>query len=206
MGYPIVNNSICELSFEGLLDGQQTISTFHYRVNDATSVTDGAAVLAEFISATRVAGKLFPSYQAICSDQLTNLQIWAQLVYPVRFRYTTDGTPSESGAQDLLAFPPNVQASITRAAEKAGRKYVSHLSVPSVPITAIESGMLSVAYMDDMQPLVAAITEPYVLAGGVTFTPVIYHRNQNPSFDDLVLAFVQPTSRVIRRRTVGLGS
>ncbi len=206
MAYPIINGSIVEITFEGLLDGQQTMSLYHYKLTGTSGVTDGAAVLQLFIGQLREAGGLFPTYQDMCSDALTELQIYAQLVFPVRYRYTTDGQPSESGSVDSLAFPPNVQASITRAAEKSGRQYISHLSVPAIPILAIESGMMTAGFKEDMQAHCDQVVTPIVLIGGAEAQPVIWHRHAIPTDDPIVLAFPQNTSRVIRRRTVGLGS
>lgn len=206
MAYPIVNQSICEVSFEGRLNGQQTISLFHYVVTDSTYITDGQAALEEFIQLLREAGGLFDNYRIPLSTELQGLNIYAQLVYPVRYRYTTDGQPDTTGDAPGGSYPPNVQASITRAAEKSGRKYISHLALPGIPMDAIDNGLIDPLFTASMNGLCDSIVQEHVLAGGATFTPCIWHRTSTPNHDQIVLAFPQPTSRVMRRRTVGLGS
>jgi hypothetical protein len=198
-------NDIVEISIEGKINDQQTISTFHYRVGSISGAFPMFGQLAAFLTALRADDKLFNSYQHVTSDQLDRLNMYAQVIYPIRYRYTNDEAPDETGAVDSLAFPPNVQASITRAAERAGRRYVSHLAVPAVPIGAIVDGKVTDAYKLDLLSLANEMVASYVLPSGAELNPVIFHPQFSPIFDQITFAFPQTTSRVQRRRTVGLG-
>lgn len=206
MAYPIVNDSVVEITFEGRHQQQQTMSLFHYRVSGTTGVTDGEELIRNFITELRGADELFAIYSTILSTELRDLNVYGQLVYPVRYRYTSDGAPDVTGDTPGGAFPPNVQAAITRAAEKAGRKYISHLSLPALPLDSITDGKITNVFKANMEALCEVIPKVYVMPGGVEFTPVIWHRTSTPNDDPITFAFPQDTSRVMRRRTVGLGS
>jgi len=199
-------NDIVLVTFEGKLDGQQILSGFHYRV----SQTDGSfpmfEELDEFIGRIRAPNKLFQLYQNIITDNLVDLQVYAQVIYPIRYRYTNAGEDTQTGAQDSICYPANVQASITRAAERAGRRYVSHLALPSIPIGAVENSLLTAGFLEDMNLLAVEMTKSVVLPTGAVLDPVIFHPKFDPVYSNIMLAFPQPTSRVMRRRTVGLGS
>lgn len=200
------NNDVVEVTFEGKVFGQQTISTFFYKVNGVTVGIPIFTELSNFIGKIRAPGKLFQKYQNVTTDGLEDLNVYAQVVYPIRYRYTNDGELTQTGAVEEETMPPNVQASITRVAERAGQRYTSHLAVPAVPRTASIAGLLLTGYMTDLQALADEVIATIVLDSGVEMTPCIFHPQYTPVYEPLFLAFPQETIRVMRRRTVGLGS
>jgi len=196
---------IVEITFEGKLDGQQTISTFHYAPQGIGGAFEIFSELSNFLERIRGAGKLYPAYRDIVSDQLTNLNVYAQVIYPIRYRYTNDGWADETGGVDALSMPCNVQGSITRTAERAGQRYTSHLALPALPVTAVENSFLTVDYLGDMSALAEQIKATIVLASGTEMRPCIFHPQFDPVKEWIKFTFPQATSRVQRRRTVGLG-
>jgi hypothetical protein len=198
-------NDIIEVVIEGRLDGQQTISTFHYRIASLDGAHPMMSELENLIGKLRAPNKLWEKYQNVTSDQLNHLNMYAQVIYPIRYRYTNAAEADQTGGVDSSAFPANVQASITRASERAGRAYVSHLAVPGVPIGALEVSQVTVDYKEALNELAEVMLQSVVLTSGTQLNPIIFHKELSPNYSDLVVAFAQDTSRVSRRRTVGLG-
>ena len=151
-------------------------------------------------------GSLFEQYILMASEQLIDVQMYAQVVYPIRYRYTDGGAALTTGEEAVLAFPANVQGSITRAAERAGRRYVGHLAVPAIPVDKLENSLMTPAWLAQASVLAERITQTVVLADGTEMVPCLFNKATDPVWEPITFAFPQPTSRVMRRRTVGLGS
>ena len=199
-------NDVVLVTIEGKLDGQQTISTFYYKTRGVTAATPMFTALTDFITKLRGAGKLMEQYLVCVSEQMVDIQMYAQVVYPIRYRYTDGGFPLVTGQYETLSLPANVQASITRAAERAGRKYVGHLSLPGIPIEAVENSEITADYLLKMDTLAEKVLQTIVLADGTEMVPCLFNKVNDPVWVPITFAFPQTTSRVIRRRTVGLGS
>jgi len=199
-------NDVVEVVIEGKLDGQQIISTFFYKTKDVTAATPMFTALDGFLTKLREVGHLFEQYLLCVSEQLIDINMYAQVVYPIRYRYTDGGFAMVTGQFEELSYPANVQASITRANERAGRSYVGHLAVPAVPITQIENSLIVDDYFDKLGVLSERMAQTIVLADGTEMVPSLFNKNNAPVTVPITFVFPQRTSRVIRRRTVGLGS
>lgn len=199
-------NSRVLVTFVGTLCQQRIMSTFLYKVTSAAVETAQDVVFTAFDAELGKAGNLRPAYLAACPSNYTLNEIWYQQVAPIRFRrYTTlHGRP---GLFSAVGQAANMSASVTRCGELSGRKYVGGVRIPiGTTADAVANGLLTAPQLAALQQVVNTIKLNVLPAApAYTFQPQA-GVNANP-MDSVPVwdAFYQLTSRVMRRRTVGLG-
>lgn len=190
----------------GRLCGQRTMNTFLYRVSAATAGNDmGSSFVALHAELTK-AGALWSALNAACPSNWTFEEAWYQVVAPARFRKGVSLVASQGGWQSA-AQTANVHIAITRVGEQAKRKYVGGIRVPMATDAATSAdGVPTPAFYTVVQALVNAMKLTVITVNPqVTFIPQVgAPRDANQSID-LYDAFYQRSTRVNRRRTVGLG-
>lgn len=205
MGLPV--NSIVQISYEMRMYNQRMLTTLHYRVAVPSStiiIADEMEDLAERFR-TNGANDIFTAFAKVIPIQVSIQNVVAQPIYPVRYRRVVldiSGTGQGEGST-----VPNVQAALTFYTIFSGRNQVGGVRIPAPPVEA-EQGVWNVLYKNFLNDLADKLTTfVSVTAGGGSYTPVVYHRspNANPKYTDLAGGFAQDTSRVMRRRTVGVG-
>lgn len=200
-------NAIIEVSYRGKLLGQQVINTFHYRVATPSGNPSVSGEMEQLIPRFTSLGPLdnLTAYRGACTESYQIEQCVLQPIFPTRFRRLV-ATLTTQGVVDPTEVS-NVQAAITFVTAKAGRSQIGGVRIPSSPQLAI-AGSWQGPYVNSLGACGQAFSETVAaVAGGGFYTPVIYHRgaNANPKFDDIEDYIVQRTTRVIRRRTVGVG-
>lgn len=209
MAYQAVSNGIYLVTLLGRLCGQRTMTTFQYRVGnalqDATVQDVYVALSAHFRKTDGIIDKL----KVCCPLNWTLEEQWYQQVAPVRIRKLVEQLKTGAGTQ-FNATVPNLSASITRFGEIADRTARGGIRVP-VDAQASENGMLTFAMKGFLTALAQAMLE--VVDASLTvgllvpciWTPIKMPDKPIATLHDLYGTAVEPTSRVMRRRTVGLG-
>jgi len=207
VAYGIAAGSIMAVSAVGKMNGQETITTVHYRYANLTgTIPDGRAAIIYVLTQIRMAGGWFEKYLACISGAVTGIQLYGQWITNTRYAYATDGVAAASGDLAATVMPQNVAMVVTRRGDLADRKNISTLHLPGVPASEVAAGVLSLDQQIALNDFANASIQPFVLTGGQELYPCAFNRN-DPSFSRILTeSFAQQTVRVMRRRTVGLGS
>jgi len=196
---------IVQISLRGRHAGQRILSIFHYQTlvaSSAPSTEDALLLVAQQFDA----GTNNPTLAMLaCLPATYTLEsVRAQRVYPVRSIYV-DAASGLPGLTDGNTSP-NWAVAITRRGPNGGRKYVSTLRLG--PITADDQffGLLSPAFKEKLEVVATRMKQVYSLSlDGWEARPIIYNKSTPGLSLGIVATTVQPETRVMRRRTVGLG-
>jgi len=190
----------------GVLLGQRTINTYLYRISAVTGSPDYTTLMNALFSSLSGSGQLIPTHIACMPSNWFRSYCWLQIISPLRFR-KVEKPLSGSGTAVGVAYTANVQASITRVGEVAGRKYIGGVRMPlGTDVDATDGGLIVAAQKLLLQNHAAAMQLNIITSGTVaTFIPQCGLPKGTGLSADMHDAFVQDTARVIRRRTVGQG-
>jgi len=131
-----------------------------------------------------------------------------QWIYPVRYTATFTNDTAGSGTIVDIPLPQNVASTMTKKAVIAGRSSIGSLHFAGLANESADNGFLTPARIVAMTSIGNDLIVPLdtgVIPNTTLLRPVIYHKalpDLSQPFTDFI---VQPTVRVMRRRTVGLG-
>lgn len=207
MAYGIAAGSIMAVSAVGTMNGQETITTVHYRYANLTgTIPDGRAAIMTVLAAIRLPDGWFSKYLDCMSSTVKNVQLYGQWITNTRYAYATDGEPALDGDIAGDAMPQNVAMVVTRRGDLADRHNISTLHLPGVPLDFVVNGNLTDDAIAALEEFANATLQDFVLISGQELKPCAFRRSDPPVSRMLTEAFAQRTVRVMRRRTVGLGS
>lgn len=207
MAIEVPIGGILEVTFEGLLAAQQVMVTHHYRVLEADIVNLDDFVALEFGPWLEGNNNPFDAFVESISDQVTNLAIYVQAIYPNRYRYVQYVTGISNGDLVGAVLPPNDGYAITKRGDQANRHNIGTMHVPGVRASDVTDGILSAGLVALANVLATALTlKVDGLAGATELEPVLWNVHSPEDCPVVTQAHVQPTSRVNRRRTVGVGA
>jgi len=187
--------------------GQRIMATFGYAATVVTGViTEDAGVdslLNFFCGGADVAER----YYDCCSESVIGGPIWGQLIRPVRFAKRTHAAFGDGTLTPASDQVSNVAAVITRRGNLATRSNISSLHVPApADLDYIQSGVITNAYKVFLDLLGTQMRAAITASGGdVVWAPAIINGPPGGGWTRIVQTETQLTSRVMRRRTVGLG-
>jgi len=217
MPYTVAANSIVQVTTRSSLFGQTVMNTWTWRwLAGGTPITDGASALDDF-EALLEANGWRDSYQAMLPSQCLNGFADIQWIYPTRFRKRTYVFfPSGNAVANTTIS--NCAAAMEFTADVATRRAQSVKHIPGMGGENSVTGLLDPVTLGTMDDFIALHLITLTFAGG-QLQPVIYGRAR-PSYTDrhgvvhpalpvstlpITGGAPQPTLRVMRRRTVGVG-
>lgn len=207
MPYVVTNGSVAAITLHGKHENQQVMNVFHYRVSSGGSLTDGRAALQALMNAVKADDKLAKVWTAALSVKATQLKMRGQWISPTRFGFLEEALDPAVGGEAGDAMPVNLAASITRRTDNAGRDQVGTIHMPAIPTSFVLNGILTAgaltAYGDVLTQALEVLT---TVDPAAEWFPILFHRTAPSVAQQLTGGTVQPTARVMRRRTVGLGS
>lgn len=211
MAFSISENSIVSLNFDSRHFGQQLLLTTHWSV---FSISPGSTVdFNEFIDAwttvNDTAGELGDQYASSLSEDVIGLNYIYQLIHPVRFVRFISASAFDGGQVAEPSLPPNASHIITLRADSAGPAFRGNKHIGGVPASWSENGLPTMVALTQYANLAAeleAVQEVVVGADTVQMQPIIFDRGDPPSSPFVTNFILGQTTRVERRRTVGLGS
>jgi hypothetical protein len=204
-------NDIISVGVDSLLNGQQVLLTHHYVITTLTGTapTVQAGSLA-ILGVLNVLDGLAEKVADCYSSDVSIMNIYAQKIWPTRFvRFSGTPTVNEGEIQGD-ALPQNVAHAITLRSEFTGADGRGTKHIGGVPTTWSIGGQMTQAAYDAYaalaDELVTARTVNVPGGGAFVMKPIAYHR-ATPSVSALVDNWIiSRTTRVMRRRTVGLGT
>jgi len=197
------------IHFLGRCFGQRTVLTNTYRCTVGNAGLTTAQVLNELLNEVVLAGganEILGQYRACLPPQWSLEETRAQVLAPVRSAFTSQGFVGFPGTNANAATVASDAAAITRRTALAGRRQISTLKIGPVPDAASAAGLLTGAYGLLLQTLGTATIKPLLLPiSTCQFIPTILTALGTHDGRDLTNFFIGTTSRVNRRRTVGVG-
>lgn len=191
----------------GVLAGQTIITTFHYVVTAVNVEIDEVTACNRLLLKLTEADGLVDTYLGVAPTNYVMAQISAQKILPNRYRrvQTAINEPGLRGASPVS----NVALTIERFGALANRKNLGNVHLPCSPGNAAngtwDAGTLAAA--DEFAP---KLTELFEDEDGNRFRPCLVAAWQGvptplPTPQLITGTIVHTASRVVRRRTVGLG-
>lgn len=194
------------VTIKGRCYGQRILLTNTYRVAQTGAPLESANLqlgqLNEQI-ANAAGGSVLDAYRACLQGDYLSLEVISQVIAPVRTAYRSDiHTRLGQGGPGTVA---NDSAAVTLRTARAGRNQRSTKHIGPVPDGVSQSGLLMLPFKALLSTLGQSLATPIqIVANGLTFTTIVYHRGSN-TYDDVEGWIVGDQSRVQRRRTVGVG-
>jgi hypothetical protein len=206
MAVPV--NSLVRVNWMGRCFGQRIVLTTGYQKTGGPQVLTEEQEMNGVIDDLIVGGPtdLLTDYMACLPPEYSMEEVRAQVIHSSRFTavqrvIVTPGTHPNS------ATVASDSACITLKGRFAGANRRSNKHIGPLPDAASAAGLLTNAFVTRLNNLASAMVSVVVLGGGETYTPSVW------KIDPLNVASVHAlnawtigtTSRVQRRRTVGLG-
>lgn len=206
MALPV--GTILEVTYRGTILGQTFMSVFHTYVFGQSTTPNDFTELSNILGYYTDAGvgSVRPAYSAATTQAAVLTSASIQAVAPTRMRRVTQPLNSIPGLRADTQVP-NVQASLSFKTNFARRRDRGGMRLPASPDDAA-TGVWIGNYTTSLQALADLLIVSLIEPGGDgLYQPCIYHRDLQPPANrtDITAVIVEPTTRVIRRRTVGLG-
>ena len=203
---PLFLGDIVQTTVVGRCYSQRILLSLMWRVSQAGPPEESVNVqLGQLFDAIKVGGThdKMTAYLDCLQTDYQMLGLRNQVVRPVRTAYRFDESVHlGTGGAGTVA---NDSAALTLRTAVAGRNQVATKHIGPIADGSSLDGRLTLAFRAKVATLGALLTQEVQIAvGGLTFTPVIFHRSTN-TFNVIETYVVGEQSRVQRRRTVGLG-
>ena len=205
---PIPNDAIMQATIEGRHEGQQILSVFTYNLVTEATLPDGNAALDAFFERWQGAGRMLDKWLACVSVNVTQVRTKLQWITPSRYAFKTKvGLNADAGAVSGTAYPVNTSIALTKRTDLAGRDNVGTLHMPGVPSSFITNGALTALGLGKYEDLGNQMLQNISTAiPEAIYVPTLFHRS-NPAVTIPITSFeTSRYARIMRRRTVGLGS
>lgn len=205
MPYIIPDRAILQVQFEGRLCNQQVMTVMTYRITP-TFGEEGPNLITEIEAKVGAAGELFEKWQDCLSEDVTSLTRSYQWIKPERFAYEVFvDDPQRVGGIALPSLPPNDSQAVTRRSFETGRKTTSTLKLPGLPIDKVVAGFLTDDQLTRLSIFGVKSCQTITLLSGAVLYPTPFGGAGWDESPTLTMNYPHNTTRIMRRRTVGLG-
>lgn len=207
MAIPAAVGQIYAVNFELVMFGQRLLNTFKYRLDTLPVAASTKQVCDAANTALQTINNLKDKYLNAVPTQVLLNNIVIQTIYPTRARREVYAL-SQSGLWLGAAIVANTAISIERFGETATRHSIGRVQLPaSNQSVDVNNGVLQAAgYITALNNFKTQMLAQLMLAAPVgTLTPVLVRSPVDGNYEYLNGTTLQLTSRVMRRRTVGVG-
>lgn len=203
----IATGAICQVTARSVLNGQAVWNTFHYRLESGFGAPDYILAMDRLHQVMYTDdGSFFDLYKLALTADATLVDIVYQVISPIRLMRVVK-TVTDAGEFVGVAETSNLSAVITRRGLNANRRAVGSLHMPSGTATAfITNGEIVAGFSEVLDGVGSKMIQQQVAVDpDEVWTPVIYNPGATPNYQVVQFYQVQPTVRVMRRRTVRVG-
>jgi len=208
---PVQGGAIIEVSNIGVLNGQRVMNVWHYRFDGApTPIVDGDELQSELRAVIQggAAAGLLPALRAMCVEPMDWQRIRYQWIAPIRYSPVDVTVGNGPGADVAVPLPQNVCGVVTLQSIFAGPGSTGRKHFGGLSVDAIEAGLVTAAFKAAailvMETMSSPVPTPAVQINS-SLVPVVYDRVDYTISVPWTGYTIQDTSRVLRRRTVGVG-
>ena len=153
----------------------------------------------------RGAGGQLDAYRGCMWTGIDDILLSAQWITPVRHAYIIDPAGPVAGQQLGDVLPVNVQISLTLRGEDADRHNIGRKEMGGVIAAFLTGSNLNAVGRTPYEDFCETLTTEHIGPEGEQYTHVIFNRQTPELSPEVFEAFPQTSSRVTRRRTVGVG-
>lgn len=204
MAWTMPVNALIEITFKGSQFGQTVMNLFHYKFVGTSGLPDGAAALARLLEEIET-GVLYPAYVSCLSDQVTGIQLFAQMLYPTRYARVSRSPVSGTGEVTGDCMPSNVSCTFIRRGDIAGGHGHGTIHLPGVPVDWVTNGEMNADAVTPGNDFVAAVKAELTPQIGETYIPMIYNRSSPAASVPVTGAERVIDTRTMRRRSFRTG-
>ena len=208
MASPITDGDILQFSTRATYQGQRIINTWLFQV-DQFEVDD--LDYEDFCNAALLDMKITDGFldrvRNVSNLGMTYEEIRLQKIYPIRERAVVNAE-ALVGLVTGAGAPANVAAVITKQGDGSGRWAQGSWHQSAVPATfLLATGLLNPDYLEDLRDALLELLNIGSPTGfdGSTLQSVLWNKTVPARATPITALVQQNTSRVMRRRTVGLG-
>lgn len=210
MPYQVPNDSIVQAILRGRQANQECMNVLHYRPADppAGDIADGLGNLEEIRAILDInPGGWSDLLSQCCQEDFTIDYVQLQYIWPTRMSYYRVAAEVLAGIRVGPPAPPNVQASVTFQGDAVGRHNRGAMRIPGLLAEDVTEGRISASLAADLNTLGDFLLTPFTPpTSALEYELVIFQRLAPGASLPVTHKTVQTTSRVERRRTVGLGT
>lgn len=208
MAYPINVGAVAEFTVEGRLQNQQVMNVFHYVLegDPVTPIADGRAAMVTALEQLEANNDLLDLYTKAVSQDYEEIYLYGQWITPTRYAYVQGFSGPTSGTIATPSLPANVAGTIVRRGDLANRNNISTTHIPGVPNDATLGGEITPAQRNLYNDLLTVMLRTIAVGGAKTLVPCAFNRQSPAGSAKLTEGYINTTARVMRRRTVGVGS
>lgn len=193
------------ISFDGVMLNQRLNSSFRYKVGSVVGGPTNNAFAAAIEAAIIAAGNLVPKFLACCPPSYLLNFIWVQTIAPVRVQKSIFSL-SNVGTFGFDASTANVATVITRRGDLANKHNVGSLHVPNANLdTNASGGTISANQLTANNTLGTQMLQAITVGALGSIFPVLWNGGPTTNSTSITSTQSQLTTRVMRRRTVGVG-
>lgn len=202
MAYPVSDGAILEFTVKGVFEGQVCMTVLHYKLVESLGLPDGDAAIAALNLELNDLTDFIGFYAACVHSDYLFSQLVYQWIWPIRFHRQVKVPVPTSGVVTGTKLPPNVSAAISKFSDLASRHSRGSVHMPAVPGSFHSQGLITMSGQASYTDLAGHIV---LKRQTDSLVPILFNR-PNPAVSEVVTnARPETTSRVSRRRTVGLG-
>lgn len=205
MPTPLPQNSIVLVTAEYYIDGQQCLNTIHYQFRSPGPHPDYRLAMTELLSGLTAAGSFVDDLRAFMATDVSFWALHAQPVSPVRLARVSS-IIDQPGLRAGTGLPSTIAAVISRKSDQVSRKGRGNVHIGGLVVPDNEDGVLSNAARLLLDTIAPNLIDTRVIPSGGDFVPVIWSPATPNVVFDVTHTEVMDTIRVVRRRTVGVGS
>lgn len=205
MSREVSTDAIAEVVFRGMLHGQVVMSLFHYRLNNAIVNSDGTALATALNGFLNNATRLLGDYASACSNELEITDVTVQWVYPTRYSLQRFTPVVTNGGNVDPSLPSNVAIALLKRTFLTGPRQRGVTHMPAVPVSNVVGSVLVAGALASYQLVCDDMDDVYITTGGETFEPLIYNKTFPVTSPQIQSVTVEETTRIMRRRSVGVG-
>lgn len=203
MAYSLQVDDVIEVVIQGEADGQTTITTFHYMMNDPA--TDAVEWLQAALNTFQ--GEIdgtYARFRNVTGDDFIFRAVTIQRISPTRNAKIGIPIGEQTGLVNSECLPPANAVAVTRRTELAGRHQHGSLHMPGVPLSFVANGILTANAVSTYSTFANSLTFPLEW-GNATARPVIFNRLDPLASTTVSNAAPMTSVRTMRRRVVGRG-
>jgi len=202
---PVTVGDVFQVTMKGTLLGQTIMNTFHYGMSVVTGAPTQTAVQNEILVKLAVAGGFYDKFLDILPGNYTLDEVWVQFILDTRYRkrVAVQGLNGTFGQDSEVT---NIAAVASRFGDAANRRNQGsvHFAIGGSG-SWIVGGLISAGVETKVNAFLPHLYTAQALATLGTIQPILIHGTSKLNAIPLTSAVTQLTSRVMRRRTVGLG-
>lgn len=182
---------------KGELFGQETQTTFHWKVSETDNGSTPVDVAESMID------ELLPDFLLIISEEWTSKSCYCRRVWPAPTRGFEVPTAGQTGAITAGSLPPSVAGVCSRFTNLPGPGGRGRIFVPGVPLSWHENGQLSNAGYSAYVGFLPWLDLAWDPGEGTVYEPILY-KGAGVSFN-IESASARKILRSQRRREIGVG-